>query len=158
MKKLIIVFVTAIAMSFSASAQLYVGGNAGLSVVAGNGNSSVNFSVAPEAGYNFNDSMAVGVALHFSNPSTFYASPYFRYFFTKAGNFRFFADATADLGTVSSSFYWGVSVNPGVAYNINNRWGIVTHLGSIGVQGVEKSTLFRIGILGAASIGFYYHF
>lgn len=158
MKKFFVAFAVAIAFSFSANAQLYVGGSAGLSVVSGEGASSVSFAVAPEVGYSFNNSIAVGVALQFASPSSFYASPYFRYFFTKAGNFRFFADATANLGTANNAFLWAAGINPGVSYNISNRWSVVTHLGTIGVQGAENSTMFRLGILGATTIGFYYHF
>lgn len=158
MKKLLITLLTVITVSVSANAQLYLGGNAGLSVGAASGNTNVSFLIAPEIGYDFNESIAAGVALSFSNPSAFYASPYFRYYFTKAGNCRFLLDAIFDVGSASSAFSWGAGINPGLAVSLNDHWGIVTHLGRIGVQGIQGSTAFEFRVLGGAGVGFYYHF
>ena len=61
MKKLIIVIAIAI-ISFSANAQIYVGGSINLSA-----SSKTSFIFTPEVGYNLNDSWAAGAALAFSS-------------------------------------------------------------------------------------------
>ena len=78
MKKILVILALSL-VALSAKAQVYVGGSLAF---AGSGNAAA-FSIAPEAGYCFDDSMAAGLSLGlgFGNGATTLSiDPYFRYF------------------------------------------------------------------------------
>lgn len=159
MKKLLLTILAVAAISFTANAQLYVGGNVGFGVTASDGGSATAWELSPEVGYNFNDSIAAGVALTFAgSPFSFSVDPYFRWYFAKAGNAKFLADAILSAGKVSDAFIWGLGVSPGIAFNINNRWSVVSHLAFIGYEGAKSGGAFTFSLLNNTRIGFFYNF
>lgn len=166
MKKIIIAAIAIIAMtSFSANAKLYVGGSAAFDFTTGSGSSNTSWAIAPEVGYNFNEKIGVGMALSFggnggSGSSVFCveADPYFRWYFAKVGKVKFLNDVVLSLGAVDSKFTWGINLRPGIAVDLTEKWGIVSHIANIGYTGIKDSGTFNLDILGRVDIGIYYNF
>ena len=182
MKKFIVSVLAFAAMAFSANAQLYVGGLVGLDLNAPKASTSFSFFLSPEVGYNFSDKFAAGVALSInpqvtssegtSNSSFSWSiQPYARFKFLNIGKVRFFGDAGIALGTVGYSykyentthtndalFQWRVGFYPGIAYDINKKWSVVTHLAGISYGGTKNNNAFDLNLLHNVSIGFYYSF
>ncbi len=114
----------AAAMATTMSAQLYVGGELGLSfgqtkvtepglVTATGKTKTTTVKILPEIGYNLNEKMAVGVAFGYdfnknvtplasydvtSKTNEFVFKPYFRYYFVKWDKVGLFADAQFGMG------------------------------------------------------------
>lgn len=160
MKKLFITLVAVLAMAFSAKAQFYAGGAIGLSVLSSNGHTSSSFTLSPELGYDFNEAIAAGALVEFaaSSPVAVTVNPYFRWKFAKVNTTRFFTDVMASLGSQNESFVWGVSLRPGISFDITPKVSFVTRIAAIGVQGTKGKTLFNLNLFNGASIGVFYHF
>lgn len=169
MKKVILVLALTL-MAFTAKAQFYVGGSVQF---VGMGGGGAVFGIAPEAGYNIGSNMAVGASLGFlfggagegGTSAALAIDPYFRYYFAQWGPARFFADGHFNFSTsfgdngVSS---WGVGVRPGVAFQLDEHFSMVTHLARIGyygggfVAGVNSSLASIVNL--APTVGLYYSF
>lgn len=154
MKKVLLVLVLAL-MALTAKAQLYVGGSLGFSAAG------PQFALSPELGYEFGNNMAVGSSLTFRFANSFFdfmIDPYFRYYFAEWGPARFFADAsfnfTVESGGGQSGTGWGVGINPGVAFKINDRFSMVTHIMQLGYY----YNAFRFNLNPGSSIGLFYSF
>lgn len=151
MKKFIISAIAVMMAAFSTNAQVWVGGSINYSQdktvisFADNDNTTTAkvFSFNPEVGYNFNDKMAVGLAIQTSYPKNavnFSVNPYFRYSFCQTGIASFFLDGglylanekvkDTDFKFGESTF--GASIKPGVAFAISQRVSLVAHAGEIG--------------------------
>lgn len=147
------------AISFTAKAQLYVGGNVGLAVTASSGGSATAWEISPEVGYNINDSLAAGLSVSFAgSPFSFSVDPYFRWYFAQAGNVKFLADGIFSAGQTEGLFIWGIGVSPGIAYSINDKWSIVSHLAFVGYEGARSDGAFSFNLLKNTRIGFFYNF
>ncbi|MCM1532918.1 MAG: porin family protein [Ruminococcus flavefaciens] len=131
--------------SVAASAQVYMGGS-----VAFDRNTSDNetrFIIAPEVGYNLNAKWAVGATIDYTHDfeqgqSTDLVSlaPYARYSFYKHQKVRLFVDGGISLGVGKSRFdetmvVCKIGFKPGVAFDINEKFGLVAHMGFLGYQG-----------------------
>ena len=160
MKKVLVILALSL-MAFTAKAQVYVGGTLSFS---GSGNQAA-FSVAPEAGYYFNDNMAAGASLGLGfsgGVTTFSIDPYFRYYFAELGPVRFFGDGHFNFTNVtvsndngqSGSSTWGIGVRPGIAVNLNDSWSLVSHVASLGYYGGA----FGFHLNPGYAIGVYYKF
>ena len=129
MKKIMMTLVAA-AMATTMSAQLYVGGELGLSfgqtkvtepglVTATGKTKTTTVKILPEIGYNLNEKMAVGVAFGYdfnknvtplasydvtSKTNEFVFKPYFRYYFVKWDKVGLFADAQFGMGFGKTQF------------------------------------------------------
>lgn len=139
MKKLILMLALAV-ISFAANAQVYVGGTLGIGVehasVSGISATNSAFSVAPEAGYCFNDTWAVGASLGIqyqnvshTNVTTFSILPYVRATFAHVSVFDFFAELALGYG---HEIYDGDGVGgfmaglrPGFAAHLSDRFSLV---------------------------------
>ena len=160
MKRLVVIIALSL-MALTAKAQLYVGGG-----IAASFSRTCTASVFPEVGYNLNDNMAVGGALglHFGNGTSLSIDPYFRYYFAELGPARFFADGhfnftvgpkyTDEYDNVQTYTAWGIGIRPGVAFELSDRFSLVTHLAQIGYYGGE----FGINLNPGFVVGLIYNF
>ena len=182
MKKLIISFLTLAAVSFSAKAQLYVGGLVGLDLTAPKSSTVFTFQASPEVGYNFSDKFAAGASLNLvpsvtsfdgesSGTFAWNIQPYVRFKFANIGKLKLFGDVAVGLGTVGTSlrheditvkskaaFQWSVGLRPGISYDFTQHWSLVTHIAGISYGGTKNNNAFNLNIFSSASIGVYYNF
>lgn len=170
MKKVILVLALTL-MALTAKAQFYAGGSVQFIGMGGGG---AVFGLAPEAGYNFAHNMGAGASLGLmfgggegNTGAALSIDPYFRYYFAEWGPARFFADGhfnfTAALGQGGGST-WGVGVRPGVAFQLDDRFSMVSHLARIGyygggfLAGVNSSLASLLSFNLAPTVGLYYAF
>lgn len=159
----------------SVSAQdWYVGGSLGFKVWsdADNGTSQSWFSLNPEAGYNLSDNWAIGMKLGFSSTgykgggssTAFEFNPYARWSFFRIGDLSLFSDigfeyeSSGPSNSKMNSF--SVGLDPGLAYDLNDSFALVSHLGFIGFTGGDNKSIngFEINVFNDISFGFYYKF
>lgn len=133
----------------TASAQLYLGGSIGLNREPSD--NQTTFTIAPELGYNFNEQWAVGGTLDFTHLYTdgmstnlFSIEPYARYSYFTYDRVRLFVDGGFGVGfgkskegDYKSDTYtvYNIGFRPGVAFDINEKAGLVAHFGFLGYQG-----------------------
>ena len=164
MKKIFLAAIVAL-FAINANAQFWAGGAIGFE-------SSKNkdldtkasaFNFAPEFGYNFADNMGVGIALSMDNSKVvvgdnktkenlYLVAPYFRYVFMSFGNISLFADAGAD----NNNFFLGVQ--PGIAFQCNEKITLATRLGKIGYSNVGDGIFTAKAGAYIGQIGIYYNF
>lgn len=84
---------------------IYVGGS--LNVWRNSTGNTTSFKVAPEVGYNFNETWALGAELDYSHnynggltKNSVIVAPYIRWSYCETGAVRLFLDGTAALGFV----------------------------------------------------------
>ncbi|MBP3537248.1 MAG: outer membrane beta-barrel protein [Muribaculaceae bacterium] len=138
MKKLFLALAV-IAMGLGAHAQFYAGGTIGLDVISasqdGESSTQTTFGIAPEFGYSFNKSWAVGASIGFSVASnngdlkTVSILPYVRGTFAHVGIVDFFGEFAFGYGHQSIEDY-GVSgvifgLRPGFAINFNPKFALI---------------------------------
>ncbi len=169
MKKLFFV-VAFLAVSMFASAQFYIGGNVGFNKTDYNGAKTTNFKIAPDFGYVLNDNWAFGLALGFSDEESdeFYGkeytvSPYARYTFYRNGALSLFADGVFEYARLKpeasdAANGWGVSVEPGIAYNLSEKFSIVAKFGYLGYADIEDVTTYGFEFDNTLQFGLYYSF
>lgn len=172
MKKLILTLSALVSFAIGASAQFYVGGTTNFAILASGGATTVGFGLSPEAGYMFNEKIGVGGAVNLSisggSGNTVFGlnvAPYFRCVFAEAGKVKFFGDAIVPLGIQSSGkafFAWGIDIAPGIIVNAGGNWDIVTHLITLGYNGLAgkeaNGGVFRFSVFSGPSVGVAYSF
>lgn len=186
MKKFLMTLAVAVT-AMSASAQVYVGGNFGVSSHKVEGNDTkTEYSVLPEVGYNFNNSWAVGTTVGFGkgNPMNngneatlrnyFTVQPYVRYTFVHSKYVNVFTDLGfgyahynhADASVPASINAWEAGFRPGVAVNLSKKLSFVAHVGLLGWQQAKydgtdagKTTDWGVSLNGNnLTFGLYYNF
>lgn len=151
-------------MSVCANAQVWVAGGVNLNVTTPKGgDANTTFSFAPEVGYKLNENWDIAIAFdeeYVKDNNRLTIAPYARYTFAKLGALNLFVDGGFGFKTVQNgSNTFNIGVAPGLAYNFNDNWCIVTRLGKIGWQTIENgSSQFNIGVNGACSFGVAYTF
>lgn len=132
------------------------------------------FSFSPEMGWSINDRWDFAVALSYSHYSDEFTSnsfsvyPFFRYTCAHVGNFHFITDMGVgygmqhingiddDLNTLK------VGINPGIKYSINEKMGLVAHMGELsythGWQDDNDTDNFHASLTDSMSFGFYVTF
>lgn len=144
------IFMSAVAafIAISASAQVYVGGNAGIaSTKIAGGDRETTYKLLPEVGYQFSEKWAGGIEFGWSkgNPvsieyansasKTFEVNPYARYTLINSKMVDVFID-----GTVGYKHYNGIGdeyqfgLKPGVALNLSDRFSFVAKAGFLGYK------------------------
>lgn len=138
MKKVILLLILTCA-SLAANAQAYIGGTLGLGVAtASSGSNSataVSVGIAPEAGYYFNRTWALGASLgvnHQSvsddNVTTFYVLPYVRASFAHTGSFDFFCELAMGYAHESNERYgaggFAAALRPGFVAHLSKTFGL----------------------------------
>lgn len=170
MKK-VLLFFACLMMWVGAQAQVFVGGTLGVDVnnVGADGDGSVTtltVQVAPEVGYNFNKTWAIGlqtvfggVAVDGETVSQIVIAPYVRATFARVGIVDFFGEATIGYGHQDYDGYNGVSgavmaLRPGMAINFTKRFAVIARTNLLqyeywdGVYGTEFSINkgFSVGV------------
>ena len=150
MKKFLLLALLAVS-SLCASAQYYVGGSLG--VMRDYTDKETNFAIAPEMGYSYSDHWGVGLVLnyvyknyHAAVSNGFSFNPYARLTYARVADDRlkFFVDGGFDFGFAKKTgqdtgVFYHIGFKPGLAYDFNDHWSIVTHLGFLGYMGATKA-------------------
>ena len=105
MKKGLLLVVVMLATIAVKAQDVYVGGS--LNVWRNSTGNTTSFKVAPEVGYNFNETWALGAELDYSHnynggltKNSVIVAPYIRWSYCETGAVRLFLDGTAALGFV----------------------------------------------------------
>lgn len=167
MKKFLVMAVMAI-MALGVSAQVYVGGSLGYTHAKTDLGSDDQFTIAPEIGYNLNDSWAIGAGLNYTwvkdAYNQFEINPYARYTYFRTDLVSLFVDGGVDLGFSKpdegdTSVVWGIGLKPGISLNLNEKFSLVAHMGFLGYQDLkERGKVYGIDLHNNLSFGFYYNF
>lgn len=147
MKKIIIMMVAVFA-AVSVKAQdksydAYVGGGISFATQSYDGDSETMFVITPEIGYSLNDKFGLGVVLGYGTEGSgsekytmFAVKPYVRHNVASIGNVNFILDyqvgyQNAGYKDAKTNTYQ-IGIAPGLAYSVNSRLAVVTHLGFLG--------------------------
>jgi len=158
-KRLFLTLLSAIC-TLSASAQVWVGGEAffkshtaSLSDLEISSNKSVG--ILPEVGYRLSDKWAVALRAGFShsndgsvaltnqtltgNINQFSVTPFVRYTLYQADRFSFLLDAGVGYSLLNVSGYnqfhtIGCAISPALSYSLNDHWALTAHLGKVGYE------------------------
>lgn len=161
MKKLLMTLLVAV-FSLTASAQFYVGGQAGF--WRNSDANHTNFTLRPEFGYQINDKWDIGMGFGFSHDYNGYSvevgdleveldhvkvngitfDPYARWSFAKLGPVHFFLDMGFGINTYKvkadgdyesdAQVGWRIGVQPGMRVAIAKHLDFVAHVGFLGYQ------------------------
>ena len=168
MKKILVV-IAAACISFAAHAQFYVGGS-----IDALFNDDTAISIAPEVGYNINETFSVGVGVGFGSFtdvfSAFGINPYLRWNFAEMAPVNFFLDGGLAFLSYNNKVVdktytcFQIGVKPGFAIPVNDKLSFVAHLGFVGYTANEDNVPgyddgFGISFSGNdVSCGVYYSF
>mgnify|MGYP002859309638 CR=1 FL=1 len=192
MKKIMMTMAAAL-MAVSMNAQnMYVGGSLGFTTTSYDGkttNSTLKF--IPEFGVSFNDLMGVGMEIGYSSStkeatepkltnSTFTFAPYFRLTPLHWGKVSVFADGKFALSMNNNeqagpngnavdnkTNTFGIYVQPGFAYNLNDKFTLVSKFGNLlgyrsskpDADGAKATNTFSfMDLSNNVQFGFYYNF
>ena len=158
MKKTVVLLLMTLA-TFTANAQIWLGGEIGVStnkttLGSDQMNSSSCIEIAPEVGYSLNDRWAVALRVGYThlnnyeiqlidittmgNCNQFSIEPFVRYTAFRANNVSFFFDGGVHYSALHKSGYdsplnnLGIGIRPGVSLALGKTVSLVGHLGSIG--------------------------
>lgn len=161
--------IAAVAVAATMNAQVYVGGNIGVTSQSQDGNSTTKVSFNPEVGYMFNDKMGVGMELtilthgeqataNYDNgniekktPTTIGFAPYFRYKFVNNDNLDLFVDAAFVFATTSASNVEIPGVYSGYINKATNAFGFAIKPGVAYKATDHLSFVAKLGLLGFTS-------
>lgn len=139
MKRLILVIVFALGGILTAQAQWFLGG----SVNANLNKDLKTFTIAPDAGYYFDDTpFSVGCAVEYSGSHSndegythsLTLSPYFRYdIFDISERFSFFTDLVADIDVLELGWF-DIGLSPGVSFDLTEHWSAEFSAGFLGYE------------------------
>ena len=103
MKKGLLLVVVMLATIAVKAQDIYVGGS--LNVWRNSTGNTTSFKIAPEIGYNFNETWALGAELAYGHEyankvsmNSFDFAPYIRFSYYESGIVRLFLDGTASIG------------------------------------------------------------
>lgn len=150
MKKLFLTVVAAV-LTVAASAQVYIGGEAGLWRDYDANHTS--FTLQPEVGYHLSDKWAIGTTVGFAHAyldgkkmNGAVVSPYARYSYAKFGPVRLFIDGGFGFctykqkGDDESTNGWQLGVSPGLAVNLTDKLSFIAHVGFLGCRDSDDGT------------------
>lgn len=180
MKKILLLAVVLLATVAVKAQDIYVGGT--LNVWRNSTENSTSFKIAPEIGYNLNETWAVGAELGFAHeylkddnqPSSlrvttnsFSIAPYIRWSYYQNDVVRLFLDGTASIGIVKvkdgdTSKAGQIGFRPGVAIKLNDHFSFIAKYGFLGYRrNMDKVAGDSFGLALSSedlSIGFHYAF
>ena len=191
MKKIMMTMAAAMVAVAMNAQNFYAGGSLGYTTRSYDGSTlNSTFRFIPEFGISFNENIGVGVELGYSSStnetsdpkltnSTFTFAPYFRYTPLHIGKVNVFADGKFSYSANNNeqaingkaednkTNTWGFYVQPGIAYNLNDKFSLVAKFGNIlgyssskpDVSGAKATTNFQfMNLSNAVQFGFYYNF
>ena len=139
MKK-IFMTMAAMVIAASASAQVYIGGCAGLSSVKeGKADAKMHYALVPEIGYQFNKNWEAGLTIGYEGVedgfNTFELAPYARYTFCSTKLVDLFLEGTVGYKHYSHDVDgYEFGIKPGVKVNLSDHIAFVTKVGFLGYQ------------------------
>lgn len=152
MKKFVLSLMVAL-MGISASAQVYVGGEAGF--WRNSEDNQTNFNIQPEIGYNLTEDWDLGIALGYSHnynkglsTNAISVNPYARYTYAQFGKVSLFLDGTFGVQTYKnkangvsgdSQTGWQVGIKPGIRVNVAKNLDFVAHCGFLGYRDADDN-------------------
>ncbi len=165
MKKFLMT-VAFVATSVIASAQVYVGGGVSFHSTDDGVESSTEFGIIPEVGYQLNEKWGVGLELGYlsqkdGDVTTVSIAPYARYTFVNWGKVSLFADGQFQFAQIDTEGSykvnaWSIGVRPGLKVALTDRLSAVTKVGWLGYtsakgdyDGAEAATDFGFDIDGS---------
>ncbi len=176
MKKLFLMAALAVA-TLSVNAQTWIGGQLGYSnsKVKDADDAENTWSIAPEIGYNLNDSWAIAAALNYTGTkfgdvkaNVFSFNPYVRYNAASYGDVTFFIDGSVAAGFGKNETPGQEDVEttaiaagfkPGIAYSICDKFGLVAHFGFLGYEFYKeddaKTNTFSFNFTNNITFGVY---
>lgn len=158
MKKTIIILLITL-ISFTANAQIWLGGEIGVStnkttLGSNQMNTSSCIEIAPEVGYSLNDRWAVALRVGYThlnnhevqlidittmgNCNQLSIEPFVRYTALHVSNISFFIDGGIHYSALYKSGYdsplnnLGISIRPGASLSLSKTVSLIGHLGNIG--------------------------
>lgn len=150
MKKLLLTVVAAV-LAVAASAQVYVGGEAGL--WRNYDANHTSFTLQPEVGYHLGEKWAIGTTVGFAHAyvdgvklNGAIIAPYARYSYAKLGPVDLFIDGGFGFctykwkGADNSSNGWQVGLSPGLAVNLTEKLSFIAHVGFLGCRDSDDET------------------
>ena len=171
MKKIMLSLAMAL-VSVCASAQVYIGGTAGISSnKIGDGDSKTAYKLIPEIGYQFNNKWEAGIEVGIQkgevcklsavgDATTFTIAPYVRYTAVETKLVDFFFEGTIGYGSVSKGGgdFYEVGIKPGLAVKLSDHVNFITKVGFLGYRGYspehgDNSSTFGLGV-DASNISF----
>lgn len=172
MKKLLLTLAI-IAMGIGANAQFYAGGSIGLDAVNiqmdnDESETQTTFGIAPEFGYSFNKTWAVGATVSFNVTSnhgdltTVSILPYVRGTFARAGIVDFFGEFAVGYGHQSIEGF-GVSgvilgLRPGFAVNFNEKFALIARTNLLQYEHWDGTGIFDFSINKGFDLGVQFKF
>lgn len=165
------------AMTLTASAQVYVGGEVGL--WRDYDANETSFTIKPEVGYNLSDKWGIGTVIGWDygysdgvKVNGLVVAPYARYTAAKFGPVNVFLDGgfgfyTYKVKDAGSSYNaWEVGIKPGVSVNLTEKLSFVSHIGFLGYRDADKGSAVKWGTNGfgfdldgnTVTFGLYYNF
>ena len=171
MKKIMLSLAMAL-VSVCASAQVYIGGTAGISSnKIGDGDSKTAYTLMPEIGYEFNNKWEAGLEIGIKKgevcelhavpeATTFIVAPYVRYTAVETKLVNLFVEGTIGYGSVSKGGgdSYEVGIKPGLAVKLTKHVEFISKIGFLGYRGYspehgESSSTFGVDV-DASNISF----
>ena len=163
------------AMTLTASAQVFVGGQVGL--WRDYDANKTNATIKPDVGYNLSDKWAVGTVIGWdyaykegAKANGFEIAPYARYTAAKLGPVSVFLDGGLGFytykvkGVGSSENAWEVGIKPGVSVGLTEKLSFESHFGFLGYRDADPTPIYGDNGLGfnldgsTITFGLYYNF
>ena len=163
MKKIMLSLAMAL-VSVCASAQVYIGGTAGISSnKIGDGDSKTAYKLIPEIGYQFNNKWDAGIEVGIQKGEVCKISPiapYVRYAAVESKVVDLFFEGTIGYGSVSKGGgdFYEVGIKPGLAVKLTKHVEFISKIGFLGYRGYspehgESSSTFGVDV-DASNISF----
>ena len=171
MKKIMLSLAMAL-VSVCASAQVYIGGTAGISSNKfEGGDSKTAYALMPEIGYEFNNKWEAGLEIGIKKgdvcelsavpeATTFVVAPYVRYTAVETKLVNLFVEGTIGYGSVSKGGgeAYEAGIKPGLAVKLSDHVNFITKVGFLGYRGYspehgDNSSTFGLGV-DASNISF----
>lgn len=143
MKRIISMVALLLGFAVCAKAQLYVGGNLGLSTSSTDNETKLGVVIAPEIGYSFNSYFAIGSTVSYrSLQNTFGVSPYLRANVVNIMDVvRIYLTLQAPMHFASGYQSYGAFLRPGASVKVGPRVWIMTYLGAFGFSYTRTQTM-----------------